>query len=294
MSLLKGGKSLFLHFIPGIIEFICLVIEPIAVYYGLIEVDSIYLDYFYDIYTIVVVVYIVFIQMLILKTISNYNKRIYEYFSTVNYRYLNWLKWVCIIIIINEIYYCSYYFSPVDSSKEDPYYLVYSILELIVIYYVSIHALVQVNINTKIDVVEVENITKEGNEHLLNQKIKEDIDELKKVFGDIEEYLKRNKSYLNPDLNLKTLAILMGVSQKEISKGINTFSGTNFHGYINQYRVSEAKIILQNEEYGKYSMAGIGEESGFNSKSSFYNNFKKEVGLSPKEYRDQIFNETGE
>jgi len=165
---------------------------------------------------------------------------------------------------------------------------------LIVIYYVSIHALVQVNINTKIDVVEVENITKEGNEHLLNQKIEEDIDELKKVFGDIEEYLKRNKSYLNPDLNLKTLAILMGVSQKEISKGINTFSGTNFHGYINQYRVTEAKIILQNEEYEKYSMAGIGEESGFNSKSSFYNNFKKEVGLSPKEYRDQIFNETGE
>jgi len=154
---------------------------------------------------------------------------------------------------------------------------------------VSIHALVQVNTNTKIAVLEVDNITKEGNDRLLNQKIEEDFDGFKKVFGDIEEYLKRNKSYLNPELNLKTLAILMGVSQKDISKGINTFSGTNFHGYINQYRVSEAKIILQNEEYEKYSMAGIGEESGFNSKSSFYNNFKKEVGLSPKEFRDQFY-----
>ena len=49
----------------------------------------------------------------------------------------------------------------------------------------------------------------------------------------------------------------------------------NFYSYINQYRVEVVKTMLANNEQAKYSTVGIGEAAGFNSKSSFYTNFKQ-------------------
>lgn len=277
MSIVKSRKFLFLNFLLGIIEFICLAAEAILVSSQIIEADSIYLDYFYDVYVIVALIYIICIQLLIFKTISNYNKNLYEYFSTVSYKYLNWLKWVCVIIIINEIYYFGFYFFSIDESVEDFYYLVYSSLEMITIYYVSIHALIQINLKTYIEKDDVD-----------EPNIEENLEDLKIQFNTIVEYLNVHKSFLNPDLNLKSLASLINMPQKDISKAINTFSDSNFHSFINKYRVEEAKKILINKDSTKYSMIGIGEKAGFNSKSSFYNNFKKEVGLSPKQYINQF------
>jgi AraC-like DNA-binding protein len=277
MNLVKSKKFLLINFIPGIIEFILLVAEAILVSNDIIHEDSTYLDYFYDVYVIVVLIYVIFIQVLIFRTISKYNSKLYEYFSTVNYKYLNWLKWVCVIIIVNEVYYILFYFSSVEIPNEEFYYLVYAVLELIIIYYVSIHALIQINLNTHLD-----------KEIIIEQIPEVDLDNLKIQYDAIVNYLSVHKPFLDAELNLKSLASSMTLPQKNISKAINNFSGTNFHGFINKYRVKEAKKLLIDKESTKFSMIGIGEKAGFNSKSSFYNNFKKEVGLSPKQYMDEF------
>lgn len=284
MSLLISKKKILINLIPGAIEFILLVSEAFAVTYGLIDVDSLYLDYFYDAYTLISIIYVVCIQVLIFKMVFSYNNYLYEYFSTINYKYLNWLKWVCILIIVNEIYYCIFYFTPFESSLEDYYYATYVIIELVIVYYVSINSLIQINVSTKIDIPNEETIKKI---HVQNEdlNLKKEFSEPSELFKQIEEYLKLHKPYLNPDLNLKSLARLLEIPQRELSKTINSFSGTNFHGYINKYRIEEVKRILEDTNFDNFSIVGIGEEAGFNSKSSFYNNFKKEVGVSPIEYR---------
>jgi AraC-like DNA-binding protein len=105
-----------------------------------------------------------------------------------------------------------------------------------------------------------------------------------KVFDDIEHFMQRKKPFLNADLNLKLLSQLMGISERQISNAINKNTGFNFYTFINQYRVQEAILMLKSEDYAKFSIVGIGEAAGFNSKSSFYNNFRKVTNVSPSRY----------
>lgn len=43
--------------------------------------------------------------------------------------------------------------------------------------------------------------------------------------------------------------------------------------------------MLLNKDYNNYTVVAIALEAGFNSKSAFYSAFKKEIGISPNEYK---------
>ena len=50
-------------------------------------------------------------------------------------------------------------------------------------------------------------------------------------------------------------------------------------------RIQQSKKLLIDEKYANYTIVSIGLESGFNSKSTFYNVFKKHVGCTPLAYK---------
>jgi AraC-like DNA-binding protein len=43
--------------------------------------------------------------------------------------------------------------------------------------------------------------------------------------------------------------------------------------------------MLKSEEYDDYTIVSLGLEAGFNSKSTFYNAFKRKFDVSPSEFR---------
>ena len=59
----------------------------------------------------------------------------------------------------------------------------------------------------------------------------------------------------------------------------------NFSRFINAYRVTEALELLADPERDDCSVTGIGFESGFNSKATFFAAFKDFTGMSPAEFR---------
>ncbi len=87
------------------------------------------------------------------------------------------------------------------------------------------------------------------------------------------------KPYLNPKLNLSGLAQLLEISPNQLSQIINQEAKVNFHDFVNGYRVEE--FIQNANENKKFSLLALALDSGFNSKSSFNNIFKKQKGLSP-------------
>ncbi len=104
-------------------------------------------------------------------------------------------------------------------------------------------------------------------------------------FEEIDIYIKREELFLNPNLCLTFIAGKFGLSEGYLSQLINNFSDDNFSAYINKLRVEKAKTFLINSEYKNYTVVSVALESGFNSKSAFYNAFRKETGFSPTEFR---------
>jgi len=121
------------------------------------------------------------------------------------------------------------------------------------------------------------------------RKIKKNIpqNELTVLRESLESILNTKKPYLTPELTLSALAEIVNVSERKLSATINDEMNTTFYDLINKYRVNEAKIRLTSNEFDKYSIVGISETCGFNSKSSFYRIFKKETGLSPTQFRNR-------
>ncbi|MCG9971696.1 helix-turn-helix domain-containing protein [Christiangramia crocea] len=107
-----------------------------------------------------------------------------------------------------------------------------------------------------------------------------------KDFEKIDSYIIEKQSYLDPNLGLEELANQLDMSPTHLSKIINTYSDYNFSDYINSLRIQQAKKLLNDDSFCRYTIVSIGLECGFNSKSTFYSAFKKFTSQTPSEYRE--------
>ncbi|QZT36764.1 helix-turn-helix domain-containing protein [Halosquirtibacter xylanolyticus] len=100
----------------------------------------------------------------------------------------------------------------------------------------------------------------------------------------IRQALKDNVWYLDRNLNKHLFAKHLHISMSHLSVVLRDGLKTNFNDLINGYRIEEVKKRLKDPTYKDYTLLGIAEDCGFNSKTSFYRIFKKYTGVTPTEY----------
>jgi len=93
-----------------------------------------------------------------------------------------------------------------------------------------------------------------------------------------------------PDLNLKGMAQRLGLTQKKIKQLLKDSQRYDrLYDYLTEKRVLySCELIKQNPQY---SMEAIGKEAGFVSRSTFQTEFKKRIGITPAQYRQNSFND---
>ncbi|WP_169051695.1 AraC family transcriptional regulator [Flavobacterium sp. H122] len=92
-----------------------------------------------------------------------------------------------------------------------------------------------------------------------------------------------NELYLNPQLTLLDTAKELNISSHILSQVLNEKFNKSFTSYINELRIKKAKTLLITNK--NLTIEGIGYESGFNSKSSFFTHFKKITNQTPSEFQ---------
>ncbi len=103
-------------------------------------------------------------------------------------------------------------------------------------------------------------------------------------FGErLEACMRTERPYLDEDLSRRRLADLLNVNERELSAYLNDRLGLNFATFVNRYRVEEAQRLLIEEP--ERSILSITYAVGFNSRSSFYEAFQRELGRSPSDWR---------
>ncbi len=104
--------------------------------------------------------------------------------------------------------------------------------------------------------------------------------------GGLKKYMESKKPYLNDNLTLSELAEKLDLSSNHLSQVINQGVGKSFYDFINEYRVEEVKEKLSSGDYAHLKLLAIAFECGFKSKSTFNTFFKKTVGVTPSEFRN--------
>lgn len=90
--------------------------------------------------------------------------------------------------------------------------------------------------------------------------------------------------YRDPDLTLLKIARTAGIPAREISTAINRQHGMNVSQYVNRLRLDEACRLLATT---KDSITNIHLDAGFQTKSNFNREFKRQFGCSPTQWRAQ-------
>ncbi len=96
------------------------------------------------------------------------------------------------------------------------------------------------------------------------------------------------KIYLDDTINLQRFSESIALPPAYVSEIINQKFSYSFKKLLNQYRLNEAKKMIQNNSKKKVKLIEIAFESGFNNKVSFYRTFKEFEGISPSEYLEKI------
>ncbi len=97
--------------------------------------------------------------------------------------------------------------------------------------------------------------------------------------------LEAERIYLKSNLTLDRLAEHLSMTPKVLSGVINRQLNCNFFELINTYRIKEAKELLVSKP--DMTVMSVIFEAGFNSKATFNTIFKRKVGLTPTQFREQ-------
>ncbi len=111
--------------------------------------------------------------------------------------------------------------------------------------------------------------------------------EVERNVNTVEQVLRETKPFLNTQYSLPDLVRDTGISRHRLSATINEGLSMNFNELINQYRVRYAVEDLSPEKWKTLSIEGIGTECGFHSRTTFTRAFKKEMGMTPSDFRQK-------
>jgi AraC-like DNA-binding protein len=118
------------------------------------------------------------------------------------------------------------------------------------------------------------------------QEIKKELDSVKSnkyyaLLDEIKEYINSNYSDIN--LSVELLAEIAGYTPNYFARIFKTVTGQYVNDYIRQVRITKSKELLRTTEN---SINDISAMVGFINTTYFFSAFKKDVGLTPAQYRN--------
>lgn len=116
----------------------------------------------------------------------------------------------------------------------------------------------------------------------LERKALEPFTEVDELFERITQLVEKERAYTDSTLNRTSMAALVGSNESYVRQSIRRNTGLTVNDYLNSLRLRHARDLLVDR---KQTIETIATDSGFGSRGTFHNVFKKEYGLTPDEFR---------
>lgn len=107
------------------------------------------------------------------------------------------------------------------------------------------------------------------------------------LMQELDQLMHSKQLYLNKRLNKAQLSSELRLSELQLTQLLKEHKQKGFPEYVNCYRIEAVKLKMEEPRYRDYTLWAIGEECGFNSKTSFYRVFKDVTGSTPSEFLEK-------
>jgi len=113
-------------------------------------------------------------------------------------------------------------------------------------------------------------------------------DTVKHILARLAKFEKSQK-YLRQDMSLSGLATYLDTNNKYLSEILKQYKGKKFSDYINGLRIVYiTEVLYKNPIYREYKISYLAESCGFGSREVFAVVFKKETGISPSYFINNL------
>lgn len=116
---------------------------------------------------------------------------------------------------------------------------------------------------------------------------RQDYDEAAVDFRAVQAFVAKEKSFLDPELTALALADAIGWAPDRLSRALRLGGGTNFYDFVNRARVDTLKALARDPQNRRTNMLFLAYDSGFGSKSAFYEAFRAVESIPPAQWRKQ-------
>jgi AraC-like DNA-binding protein len=277
-------KRLRLLLLPFIVSVVIVLVFKIGFLLGIDSV-SYYQNYkwFVNVHEIFSVLFSIVLVPLLLKKVTTYKRTHRVYHPRIIRSNVNWLQFTLWVIFLFTIIwaYLTYRNLFVPDAQPDFYILWIGVAATI--YWLGHIGIYKYGIKAE-------------RKHIRNARVIHDQESgsdtmvINKHITAFEKLLRHDKKFLDSTLTLDKVAEELELSASYLSRLINSELGMSFTDYLNALRIDEAKTYLLNPEFAKYTITSIGLEAGFNSKSAFYEIFKKLTGQTPLVFKNRLDN----
>lgn len=103
----------------------------------------------------------------------------------------------------------------------------------------------------------------------------------------IENAFKTDSIFLQSNLNINKLAVILEIPSKNLSFIINNHYNQRFTDFLNLHRINYIIAKMKGEYLEKYTLESLSLEAGFVNKATFNSAFKKQMKCTPSEYLAQ-------
>jgi AraC-like DNA-binding protein len=104
----------------------------------------------------------------------------------------------------------------------------------------------------------------------------------------LTKILEEDQIFLKQGLLVTDFSRELGISSRSLPEALDKIYGKGFKDLINQHRVRYAKEKIESGYLDIFTMDSLGKEAGFNSRTTFFYAFKKDLNLSPSDFWKQF------
>lgn len=267
--------KLLLHFIPLVP---CLVFNILFIFRPLAErVNWLIHDFYFGSIEMIIINVIMYLQIIFYLIISFQAVRLQQkesvYIETQGFR--TNISWVRLFLLVNILVVLTSL--PVCFLIHNEQTNIFLGLAAMNIDFVFLFVMTALNIGS----METEKIDEKKIPYQINEV------QAANYWKILTEHIAMNRSYLDENCSLPSLAFQTNIPDYQLSKLLNAHGGISFTDFINEYRVKESLIYLEDISNQRINIDTIALECGFGSRTSFYRAFVKIYSISPTAYRKQ-------